>query len=451
MQAERMEVLLQPPGAWERLLARPAHGTLRGEAIARWQQRCRTELGLPTGRPVIATGHQTLLWHPGILAKYIAAQAACAASGAGLGNLVVDQHAGAFDRFEVPVTRPDGSLAVETIVLTKAREGVPMSRHPSFTPPAPPSLEGALPSVRSGVERIVTAVAAHAAAPNAAIQMARALDDLIEPWVARLPPATASDLIRTSLGRAILEQMAEDPRRCAECYNAAVASVPEAGIAPLALAPGAVQLPLWRLGADDRRVHADERDARQWLRDEGGMVLLPRALLLTLLVRTGMCDLFVHGTGGARYDVAMERWAESWLGVTPGSAAVATATLRLPLRDREEPALPLPAALWRARRAIHDPEGAPASPGPRKQALLEAINSAPRDSRERLEAYRALHSELESLRTMRPQLVDEAQRDVDRARRAARDGPIADRRDWPFPLYPPETIDALAQTIRSSL
>jgi hypothetical protein len=281
--------------------------------------------------------------------------------------------------------------------------------------------------------------------------MARALDDLIQPWVPRLPPATASDLIRTSLGRAIIEQMAGDPRRCAECYNAAVASVPEAGIAPLALAPGAVQLPLWRLGADERRVHADERDARQWLRGEGNMVLLPRALLLTLLVRTGMCDLFVHGTGGARYDVAMERWAESWLGLTPGPAAVATATLQLPLRDREVRALPLPAALWRARRAIHDPEGGPASPGPRKRALLEAINAAPRDSRERLEAYRALHRELESLRKVRPLLVEQTHRDVELARRAAREAPIADRRDWPFPLYPPEMIDALAEAITTAM
>ncbi len=446
-----MDVVLQPAGAWGRLLARPARGTLRGKAMARWQQRCRAELGLPTGRPVIATGHQTLLWHPGILAKYIAAQAACDGSGAGAANLVVDQHAGAFDRFEVPVTRPDGSLAIETIVLTRAREGVPMARHPAFTPPAPPALDGALPSVRRGVERIVAAVAAHADAANAALQMARALDDLIEPWVKRLPPATASDLIRTGLGRAIIEQMEKDPRRCAECYNAAVAGVPEAGITPLGLAPGAVQLPLWRLGADDRRVHADERDARQWLRGEGGMVLLPRALLLTLLVRTGMCDLFVHGTGGARYDVAMERWAESWLGVTPAPAAVATATLRLPLRDRKERALPLAAARWRARRAIHDPEGAPASPGPRKQALLAAINAAPRDSRERREAYRALHRELESLRGVRPQLAELAQRDVERAHRAARDAPIADRRDWPFPLYPPEMINALAQAIRAQI
>jgi hypothetical protein len=446
-----MEVVLQPAGPWGRLLARPAAGTLRGEPLARWGQRCREELGLVTDRPIIATGHQTLLWHPGILAKYIAAQSACDATGAAGANLIVDQHAGAFDRFEVPLRRRDGSLAVETIVLTMAREGVPMMRHPAFIPPVPRALDGALPSVRNGVRRILEAVAAHADAPNAAIQMARALDDLMAPWVRRMPAATASDLIRTSLGRALIEQMVEDPRRCAESYNAAVAAVPEAGIAALAISGGAVQLPMWRLGPDDRRVHADDHDARSWLSGHDSPVLLPRALLLTFLVRCGMCDLFVHGTGGARYDVAMERWAAAWLGITPGPSAVASATLKLPLRDPQEQTPALPAAQWRARRAWHDPESAAAAPGPRKRELLEQIAAAPRGSRERLEVFRALHRELAALRQKRPQLLEQARRDVELARRAAREAPIADRRDWPFPLYPQEMIDALAEAITVAL
>lgn len=442
-----MDVVLQPEGDWARLLDRPARGTLRGAAICEWKDRCRAELGLPTGRPIIATGHQTLLWHPGILAKYIAAQAARDTSGAAGANLVVDQHAGAFDRFDVPVSRPDGSLAVETVVLTTAREGVPMARHPAFTPPPAPALEGALPAVREGVRTILAGIAAHADAPNAAMQMARALDDLIAPWVRPMPPAAASDLIRTGLGRAIVERMVEDPRRCAECYNEAVARVPEAGLAALEISGDAVQLPIWRLGPGDRRVHAGDRDARRWLDGAEDMVLLPRALLLTLLVRSGMCDLFVHGTGGARYDVAMERWAESWLGVTPAPAAVASATLTLPIRPPAAQPPPLPAALWRARRARHDPEGAAVSPGPRKRALIEAIEALPRDSRERRDAYRALHRELEAFRARRPPHLEQADRDVDLARRAARDAPVADRRDWPFPLYPREMIDSLQRSI----
>jgi hypothetical protein len=53
--------------------------------------RFRRELGLPTGKPLIMTGHQAEFWHTGILAKYLAADAAAGALGADVAWLVVDQ------------------------------------------------------------------------------------------------------------------------------------------------------------------------------------------------------------------------------------------------------------------------------------------------------------------------------------------------------------------------
>ena len=41
--------------------------------------------------------------------------------------------------------------------------------------------------------------------------------------------------------------------------------------------------------------------------------LMPRALLLTLLLRSFACDLFVHGLGGEIYDPAMEAWVAPWV------------------------------------------------------------------------------------------------------------------------------------------
>ena len=117
--------------------------------------------------------------------------------------------------------------------------------------------------------------------PNAALQMAAALAELMSPWVSPWPDVSSSDLMKTSLARAILVEMARDSRACANAYNSAVAALPDAGIGALAMSGDRVELPLWRRGADNRREHADDGDVRRWLAgDDNESELLPRALLL---------------------------------------------------------------------------------------------------------------------------------------------------------------------------
>jgi hypothetical protein len=434
------------------LLADPPAGRLLDTDLAEWRRRTRAELGLPVDRPIVATGHQTLLWHPGILAKYLVVNSFAGDRQAyGVANLIVDQHTGNFGSFDVPVRADDGALAARTLRLTAARAGVPMVDHPSFSPPDDVGgLAAAIPSVAAGVGRILKAVSAHRRQPNAARQMAAALDDLMSPWVAPMPGVGSSDLMGTSLAAALLGAMAGDPGRCAESYNAAVRSVPESGIPELGTTAQAVELPLWRLGPDGRREHADERDVRRCVESACGCMagacrMLPRALLLTALMRIGMCDLFVHGTGGANYDRAMERWLADWLGIRPSPIAVATATLRLPLSESGADAPDVEAARHAARRARHDPETAAladdsSAPGTAKRVMLSAIDAAPRRSRQRYDLFQRMHDGLAALRR-------EHQAAVAAAERRAAEAPIVNRRDWPFPLYPTDMIDALADAV----
>jgi hypothetical protein len=444
---------------WHELLADPPSGRLLGADLGEWRRRTRAELGLPGDRPLVATGHQTLLWHPGILAKYLAVNAfAGDRQACGVAHLIVDQHADNFGHFDVPVRRDDGALATRTLRLTTARAGVPMVDHPAFSPPdAFPGLSAALPSVEAGVDRILRAVAAHREHASAARQMAAALDELMSPWVAPMPGVGSSDLMNTSLATVIVEAMAENPRRCADIYNAAVRSVPESGIPELGITADAVELPLWRLGSDGRREHADVEDVRRCLDAgcgcaAGACRLLPRALLLTALVRVGMCDLFVHGTGGANYDRAMERWLEDWLDIRPAPIAVVTATLRLPLVGAGPDAAAVEAALHAARRAWHDPESFGVAtggnaPGAAKRAMLAAIDEAPRRSPQRSALFLGMHDRLAALREDHAGVVVRARDEVRAVRQWAAGAPVARRRDWPFPLYPKEMIDALADEV----
>ncbi|MEE2972696.1 MAG: hypothetical protein VX672_06190, partial [Planctomycetota bacterium] len=66
-----VETTLQPePVEWRFLLERPGPTALADERLA-----TRDLLGLPVDGRVIATGHQAEIWHPGILAKDLAAAA----------------------------------------------------------------------------------------------------------------------------------------------------------------------------------------------------------------------------------------------------------------------------------------------------------------------------------------------------------------------------------------
>ena len=84
-------------------------------------------------------------------------------------------------------------------------------------------------------------------------------------WPALLTHARQGDLLESSLGRAILAEMARDPHRCAEAYNDAVERHVEAGIAPLLVRDDYVEMPMWRIRDDGRRMHAYDNDIAPWL------------------------------------------------------------------------------------------------------------------------------------------------------------------------------------------
>ncbi len=451
------DLIIQPQCPdWHQLIADSkslGSQALLDRTLADWQHESREALGLSVDTPIVATGHQTLLWHPGILVKYLAVNAFSRSASLSTANLIVDQHADGFGEFSMPLRRADGSLAVRRVELTVPRPGVPMGLHEPFDPPALPTrLNAASDSVQRGCQRIVAAVGAHRDSPNAAMQMAHALADLMHSWVAPLTNVCATDLMHTTLARALLRLMADDPHRCARHYNDAVRAMPEAGVGPLLVRDDYVEVPLWRIRSDGSRMRAYDNDIQNWLAGDD-ITLMPRALFMTALIRLVMCDLFIHGTGGANYDRAMERWIRDWLSVQVNPIAVVTATLRLSLMDRASmPAADVETARHAYRHAWHDPvSGDGSAPSVTKQSLLDAIKRERFGSLARRRAFFEMHSQLESQRQEQSRRISQHREQLDRAVRAARDSEITRRRDWPFPLYPKELISELASAVEQRL
>jgi len=417
----------------------------------------RHELGLPIDRPIIMTGHQATIWHPGILAKYYATDAAAKLTSSASVWLVVDQDSEDPWQVRYParsVENTDHQALSVAAMKFSPRTSAPDTPAASLLTLAPLSSDefphAASPSVRDGLARIHAALTAHRNEPSAGRQLAAALADLLSP----LKPATtlfATSSARTALFQRLVDSMRDDPERCVRAYNAAVALYPEAKLRPLLIDDVNVryELPLWRLefGHERQRVFAEDLD--QISREQ----LAPRALLMTGFMRAAACDLFVHGKGGGVYESVTDAWFRHWQPrLTLAPVAVVSATLRLSLLNVPAPvADDLRQARWRAHNAPHDPAMlGDEEAGRAKLELVRRINEAKLSGGDSRSLYVTMHAGLERVRVERRENLEQIVSSADSIAARLLDAAIASDRTWPFPLYPSAMLDELARAINAA-
>lgn len=435
-------VVVQPSLAAAAEVLRKRHDAsgavqLFGRPLRAWQLEARRALGLDDARPIVMTGHQAGIWHAGILAKWIEADLLRARCGAEVAAIVVDQDVNDAASVEYPAL-VDGTLQRARLPLSARPDAGPTGLRRSVRLDAP-SLPPA-PEIAEALEAIRVAVNAEAGAQSLAMQMSRANAALLGPLVGRFATVTATSLLGTPLGQRMVEAMREDPDTCRISYNDAVARDPHVA---RPLGPG--ELPLWIL-EPGRRTPLGVGQLDQAIGEQPERIA-PRAFLMTAIARLGLCDLFIHGTGGERYERVTEAWIAAWLGTTLAPMAIATATLRLPL-DRHLPSQPL-TTQSEFRRFAFDPEGQPGELSPRKRDLLAAIGAAPRRSIERRTHYRALMHYLAEARAAEGDALERRRAEAMSEKDAATAAEIARSRTWPWPLHAAPALTSLRTVMAS--
>jgi len=428
-------------------------GSLAGLLAKRSREEDHRDEDISVAR--VWTGHQAEFWHPGIMAKYIAAGAVAERVRATGGRaevtwLVVDQDAN--EPWKVPYPGlVEGKLTRAVWSVPFADKGsasagafaaeTPACALPVLQPgPAP---RGALVCVDEGLEAVRAALVRHAGESNAARQVTMALCDLLAAWCRPDRVVYASGLARTPEFGEFVEQLGREPAVCVQAYNRAVAAVPEARVRALRVEGGRVELPLWRMpsapGRARRAVWSDE------LASVKMEELSPRALAMTALVRMGLCDLFIHGTGGGVYDRITERWLGEWLGGEPlAPTAVVTATRYLPFDVRVRRPEEIARARWAAHAARHSPALLGDADGERRRRdLVAAVKSARARGESPRAAYEALHAFLGQEREERAGNLQELERGAVEAARDVEVAGVVYDRTWPFPLYPRGVLDGL--------
>lgn len=442
-QAPAELVFTPEPGAWGKPVL--AHWRSRGSTAR--ARAFRRELGLPDDRPVVMTGHQAEVWHAGILAKHLAADAFAPTIDGAAAWLVADQDERTFDTLRAPVLTDAGSLSVETLTLASPPAGWATAQCRRFEPPPLQTRSpAATPSVSAGLVRIEAALREHAKEANAARQVAGALVDLAFPLLSASPAVLyAAELASTSLFKELVDRMVADPAGAIGAYNRAVGKHPNAGMRALALPAdrSRIELPLWKLGAGELRKRVTGELAGI---DRSG--LAPTALLMTALVRLAGCDLFIHGLGGGAYDPITESWIRAWLGEELAPMAVVSATLLLPLEGAAATPADAARAAWLAHSARHDPLLVGDSAGARLKAEhLAAIASAKASGASPAHHFRAMHEALASSRRARAAQLEALASEVRRVRALVEGRAIAFDRTWPFPLHSDESLARLAETV----
>jgi hypothetical protein len=435
-----------PPHAWE-------------NAVRGWwndhpnQDRTefRRQLGLPIDQPIIMTGHQAEFWHPGIVSKYIAANAAADRIGAAVSVLVVDQDANPPADIRYPDRDPKtGALIARTWnalpgASALAERGVPLGSIPAESPAPPPQSELDAGN-SSGLTGIHASLRAHAGATSVAEQVVLAAIDRLGD-VTPLPNLVyAGSLARTSLFASLTKKMLAAPRACVEAYNAAVAAYPAAGMKPLD-AGDDPELPLWFLPPSP--LSPRRRARASMLAASTPEAFVPRALLMTALLRLAGCDLFIHGLGGGIYDPVTEHWIRHWLGASLAPVAVVTATLTLPLGADLMPPEEIDRAQWLAHHARHDPSVfSDHSAVAEKQRLLARIRELKRAGESPWSAFTELHALLDRMRTEHAERLGELRAEASAAASRRSEAAVLYDRAWPFPLYPKSDLSSLAVEIR---
>lgn len=400
----------------------------------------REALGLGTQGPLILSGHQPQIWHAGVLAKYIAAGVCARHAGGQAAWLVVDTDEVDPGAFWYPAPSPDGAARRVDVSLSTGRGpacGRGVMASPRGLPDPSPEFESRVVSL------IETLLREAEKAPNAASQVVRAYAPLMQGFTPSLPLVFASSLNATPLFEELISRMAADPRACIEAYNQAAAAVPQARIRPLE--PD--ELPIWRLEPGARHpVRSGELSPRKIT------TLAPRALLLTALVRMGLCDLFIHGTGGEVYERVTDRWIGAWLGpeVRLAPSVMMTATLLPDLPPRVTPPTRQINQVRQRERALRfDPSlvGDRAAAA-KKAALLAEIQRRPRHSPERRAAFEELHALLVEVRAEHAATIERLRSHAASIATGLATDPATDR-TLPFPLHAPEALRALVRDVEA--
>lgn len=505
------DLLITPPGDGDILIEPPAplwrariEHTIRsqsadqcnlqlaGHPVQEIRQQTRDRLfGPHDNRPVIACGHQPEFIHPGVWAKHVVVRHITNRLGACGADLVVDNDMPRSTSLAVPTTGPDGILTRQHLPVLTGTAGAAYEGRPPLRPEDINRLmHGVHDELASNMDSLIGDYCG-------GMLRAENPHDIVEQHLSgrqRVDSAFAADLPELRVSQAFDGPFVADILlnldRFAHAYNASLDEYrrdqqvrgPDRPLPDLKSADGRLEAPFWiyqlnqrrrRLSlaprgdaldayADDQRVgtllRSDlHRDSAAALSSLTPWLIRPRALTLTLWARLLVCDLFVHGIGGAKYDRITDGIFQRYYQCPPPSYACVTATLRLPLAH-----FPVSADDWTAaRRRMRDLQfnphlyldTAPADLLSEREHLIarhKQLREQRASSIDRHSVFHAIRRINARLQDLDPGLASRLEQQAERIRLQLESNAVTDGRAFFYALQPQSRLDMLAARLREA-
>jgi hypothetical protein len=179
-----------------------------------------------------------------------------------------------------------------------------------------------------------------------------------------------------------------------------------------------------------------------------GTRVRPRALSTTIFARLLLSDAFIHGIGGAKYDEVTDQMIQNFYQVTPPAFMVVSATARLNLIKNVETESAVNAANQIARDIWWNPQRhSPAKPDSQWDTLIvqrqKLLQLACNTHSERKERYQKLRANLDGLRVW---VKTDYQQEVEKAKHLQGQFKVQQQlqsRDYSFILHSEQKLKSL--------
>lgn len=383
-------------------------------------------------RPLVITGHQPELYHPGVWAKNIAiAQLARKLKGSSL-NLNVDSDVAKATTLQIP----SESAADHQLTVSAATPPLPYEEwqvdEASFR--SVPEQFKALSANWPWKPALASLwkLASESTSPTLPLRWLSARHQWESAKGIHNAELLMSQWCETTFFQTLLKHFIDHASAFAAVYNEELIKYRQEHrirsanhpVANLQVSGDLVELPFWawQSGTTQRgrlcvrnnqqkkelvsiiagKIHPITQHSELSTQDLAGWKIRPKALITSMMFRLFVADLFVHGIGGAVYDELTDLiFARFWNINLPGFAVI-TATQRLPWhREQVTDALPqqlrhtLRDLAWNPDRYVHEP--ATTVPGKLRKRKWELVakQMAPTALHDRHIQLQAIRSELQ--------------------------------------------------------
>ncbi len=492
------DCLIEPPAHdWPALLDHNRHLqdhtslSLAGREIRDVREATRAAL-LPNGggRPIVACGHQPAFVHPGVWAKHVVVRQVSGPLGCDTIDWVVDNDAPADADLTVPVSI-NGLLHTQRTAFSIGPAGSAYEGRPRLDGPDLRRIGDAARTVETLLPGGMLAEYLNG------FEQASAPGDFVDQHVmgrVRVDAALGASLhemrVSRCFGGPFVADLLLNAPAFAGAYNRALQAYrrrervrsPDRPLPDLGRLDDRTEAALWiyqplqrrrrlwvELSGDRLRLFADRQPVGELrtadlldnpdraLASLAPWVIRPRALTLTLWVRLLLCDLFVHGIGGAKYDRVTNDIFRTYYRCEPPAMACVSATLRLPLPRAAVQPGDLAAAIHRLRDLQFNPQRyLRAAPPPlleeRERLIVESqrLRDLRADRLDRRRVFLALREVNHRLVASEADLPDRFARRTDELRGQIASNATAASREFFYALQPRSRLEMLADRLQTA-